>query len=82
MTDSFKGAGCVLGVFFAQAYAAVEPRSCREAAMSVSEGWKGGDELAWRPVIAKGWVVELLKASSRKLYKHGEAYTDPETSSG
>ena len=43
---------------------------------------KGGDELAWRPVIAKGWVVELLKASSRKLYKNGEAYTDPETSSG
>ena len=33
------------------AYAAVEPRSCRMAAMTVREGRKGGDANQWLPIV-------------------------------
>ena len=35
--------------------------------MSVSEGWKGGDELACWPIIVKEWMVEPLGLSSIKV---------------
>ena len=34
------------------------PVSTAAGGMSVSEGWKGGDELAWQPVAAKKCMVE------------------------
>ena len=50
--------------FFYETYAAVEPRSCHEVAMSVSEGWKGGDELACWPILDKKQVAEHQKVPS------------------
>ncbi|MBR0124786.1 MAG: hypothetical protein IJJ66_07790 [Treponema sp.] len=49
---------------FYETYAAVEPRSCHEVAMSVSEGWKGGDELACWPILDKKQVAEHQKVPS------------------
>ena len=61
---SCQGISSQVGIFPGRLYAAVEPRSCHEVAMSVSEGWKGGDELACWPILDKKQVAEHQKVPS------------------